>query len=138
MISELQPSDLGTAPPAAYSLRPDNEAVYSWLRLPGAVAGDVFIWQWRDPSGWLASQSELTLAFSNPAGIWGGMWIRGAVAETLPGRWSVTVLRNDMAVLTEHFSIAQVIECSWLASSNAGWLAITSATSGNGDSELSY
>jgi hypothetical protein len=94
-------------PTAQSTFQPTDPSVYVYFTYNNVAVGDVFTFDWVEPSGALDSyQPTTTLTFSGSGCTAWGLNIAGQVPASQPGTWQVRVLRNGSPVLTLPFTIA--------------------------------
>jgi uncharacterized protein (TIGR03437 family) len=100
------PSDC-TPPPAKTSFAPTDETAYHWVFVSGARSTDSARWEFYQPNGSLYAQTQpLMVNYNGEVCFWGGIYIAGQNAASLPGTWQVRAYYNDVLLVTNTFTIS--------------------------------
>jgi len=93
-------------PAARTAFSPADTAVYLWASLSNALIGDTAEWRWFSPDNALYASSTYTVStFTGNGCTWGGIYISGQKAASLPGNWRVELYLNGVLSATASFTI---------------------------------
>jgi hypothetical protein len=94
-----------STPSAVTVVSPESEGVFFWVLFSDASTSDAREWRWMAPDNSLYYSAQGTFSFNGPGCAWSGIYVKGAEASSLLGKWHAELYLNGVLSASKSFYI---------------------------------